>query len=174
MINVTKNLGMLLLAIYLILVGIMARGTNPDRPRHLSQVVLIAPPTSLERYSGYFARRLGIAESIRRAMQEHFERRLGYRWREFELPQSVAKIRAAALVIHDALDRDVALASGLALARAWKGAKFLRTEGLGHRAILRDPSVVGDAVDFLADRVTFAPPPARGEASAFAPPAPVL
>ena len=138
------------------------------------RVVLIAPPTSLERYSGYFARRLGIAESIRRAMQEHFERRLGYRWREFELPQSVAKIRAAALVIHDALDRDVALASGLALARAWKGAKFLRTEGLGHRAILRDSSVVGDAVDFLADRVTFAPPPARGEASAFAPPAPVL
>ena len=138
------------------------------------RVVLIAPPTSLERYSGYFARQLGIAESIRRAMQEHFERRLGYRWREFELPQSVAKIRAAALVIHDALDRDVAIASGLALARAWKGAKFLRTEGLGHRAILRDPSVVGDAVDFLADRVKFAPPPARGEASAWTQPASIL
>jgi pimeloyl-ACP methyl ester carboxylesterase len=138
------------------------------------RVVLVAPPTSLERYSGYFARRLGIGESIRRAMQERFERRLGHRWQEFELPQSVAKIRAAALVVHDALDRDVAIASGLALARAWKGAKFLRTEGLGHRAILRDASVVSDAVDFLADRVKFAPPPARGEASAFATPAPVL
>jgi len=31
--------------------------------------VLIAPPTSVERYSGYFARQAGIAEPVRRAMQ---------------------------------------------------------------------------------------------------------
>jgi len=138
------------------------------------RVVLVAPPTSLERYSGYFARRLGIAEPIRRAMQERFERRYGYRWREFELPQSVANVRAAALVIHDASDTDVLPASGLALARAWKGARFIGTQGLGHRAILRDSSVVGDAVDFIADRVTFSPPPARGERTPYLQPAPIV
>jgi pimeloyl-ACP methyl ester carboxylesterase len=137
------------------------------------RVVLVAPPTSIERYSGYFARRLGIAEPVRHAMQEHLERSLGYPWKEFELPQSVARVRAAALVIHDAGDRDVTPASGLALARAWPGARWLGTRGLGHRAILRDESVVNDAVDFIADRVVFSPPPARGERSAFGAPAPL-
>ena len=145
-----------------------------NQTRREMRVVLIAPPTSLERYSGYFARRLGISEAVRRAMQQRFERRFGHRWEEFELPQSVAKLNAQALVIHDANDQEVALASGLALARAWHAAKFLCTRGLGHRLILRDASVVADAVDFLSDRVQFAPPPRQGEASAYFAPAPLV
>ena len=137
------------------------------------RTVLVAPPTSVERYSGWFARKLGLPESLRRQMQQRIERALGHRWEEFELPQSVRNVRAKALVVHDAGDREVAPASGLALARAWPGARFLRTEGLGHRAILRDPQVVADALDFITDRVVFAPPPKRGEASAYFEPAPI-
>lgn len=153
--------------------GAAAVGAWLNRTQREMRVVLLAPPTSLERYSGYFARRLGITESIRHSMQERFERRYGYRWSEFELPQSVARVRAEALVIHDANDMDVTAASGLALARAWRGARFVRTQGLGHRALLRDATVVGDAVDFLQDRVVFPPPPRRGEASAYFAPAPI-
>ena len=138
-----------------------------DGTRRETRAVLVAPPISVARYSGAFARRLGIGEPVRRAMQEHFERALGRRWDEFELPQSVAHVRAAALVIHDARDPEVSIAHGLALARAWRGARFVRTEGLGHRRVLRDEGVVRDAVDFIAGRVVFAPPPARGEAMAY-------
>src|SRR5439155_25929187 len=94
-----------------------------------TRAVLLAPPTSIERYSGYFARRLGIPETIRRAMQESLEMRLGSRWNEYELPASVARVAAAALVIHDADDREVPIASGVALARAWKDARMVRTRG---------------------------------------------
>lgn len=138
------------------------------------RTVLIAPPTSVERYSGFFARRLGLREPVRRAMQERIERRYGRRWQEFELPQSVAKVRATALVVHDTADDFVNIASGLALARAWRGARFVRTQGLGHRAVLRNEAVVRDAVDFIADRVVFPPAPARGETSAFNEPAPIV
>jgi len=154
--------------------GAAAAAAWLNQTRREMRVALIAPPTSLERYSSFFARRLGIAESVRRSMQERFERKLGARWSEFELPQSVARIRAQALVIHDASDDDVTIASGLALARAWHGARFVRTERLGHRAILRDPGVVRDVADFIADRVVFAPPPQRGHISAFGTPAPIL
>jgi pimeloyl-ACP methyl ester carboxylesterase len=136
--------------------------------------VLVAPPVSLERHAGWFARRLGLPQKLQRAMRLHFERRLGMRWRDFELPQSVANVRAAALVIHDALDREVSPGAGLTLARAWPGARFLATHGLGHRAVLKDPAVVADTIDFIAGRVVFAPPPARGEMRAFAAPAPLL
>jgi pimeloyl-ACP methyl ester carboxylesterase len=91
-------------------------------------------------------------------MQEGFERRLGRPWRDFELPQSVARIVAPALVIHDEEDREVAFSGGAALARAWPGARLVRTRGLGHRAILRGPGVVADTLDFLADRVVFPAP----------------
>jgi pimeloyl-ACP methyl ester carboxylesterase len=154
--------------------GAAAAGAWLNETRREMRIVLVAPPTSVERYSAGFARKLGVPESVRRAMQERFERRYGYRWSQFELPQSVEQIRASALVIHDLGDTDVAPASGLALARAWRGAKFVGTRGLGHRQILRDPTVVGDAVDFLADRVVFAPPPRRGEASAYFAPAPLI
>ena len=143
------------------------------RSRHAGRAVLVAPPTSVERYSGFFARRLGIPERVRRAMQERLESSLGTRWSEFELPHAVDGVRAPALVIHDAGDRDVPQRSGLALARAWPGARFSGTQGLGHNRILRDPSVANDAADFIASRVTFAPPPARGAAT-FGAPAPIL
>ena len=141
--------------------------------RRAARAVLVAPPTSVERYSGYFARRLGIAEPIRRQMQEHFERALGRRWSEFELPGSVAQVQAHALVVHDREDREVSYGAGLALARAWKGARLVATQGLGHRKILRARVVVQDAVDFIADRVVFAPPPARGESQPYSAPAPI-
>jgi pimeloyl-ACP methyl ester carboxylesterase len=139
-----------------------------------ARAVLIAPPTSLERYSGYFARRLGIREPVRRAMQERFERALGREWKEFELPHSVAGVRAAALVVHDLDDREVSPRAGVALARAWRGARFLATRGLGHRGVLRDPEVARDVVDFIADRVVFSPPPQPGDGVSFGAPAPIL
>lgn len=154
--------------------GAAAAAAWLNQTRREVRAVLIAPPVSLARYASYFAGKLGIKESVRRAMQERFERELGFRWDDFELPQSVAGVRAAALVIHDAGDADVAIASGLALARAWPGARFVRTQGLGHRAILRDPAVVQDAVDFIAARVVFAPPPPRGETRALRAPAPLF
>jgi len=75
---------------------------------------------------------------------------------------------------HDEGDADVRLAAGLAVAQAWPGARFVRTTGLGHNAILRDPGVVRDAVDFIRGEVVFAPPPARDEWSAFPGPAPLF
>ena len=137
------------------------------------RAVLLAPPTSVERHSRFFARRLGLSEGVRRAMQERIERAIGQPWSAFELPQSVAKVRAPALVIHDGDDHEVRASAGLALARAWKDARFVATRGLGHRGVLRDEAVVRDIVDFIADRTVFPPPPAD-DTRAFAAPAPIL
>lgn len=54
------------------------------------------------------------------------------------------------LVIHDQDDRDVPIEEGAAVARAWPGAQFVRTTGLGHRRILRDPEVIARAAAFIA------------------------
>ncbi len=92
-------------------------------------------------------------------------------------PSAVAPsrgVQAEALVIHDVSDRDAQFETGLELARAWAGARFLATRGLGHGAMLRDPAVVRDAIDYLTGAVVFAPPPAPGETRPFRAPAPLF
>jgi pimeloyl-ACP methyl ester carboxylesterase len=131
------------------------------------RVVMIAPPSSLIRYSRFFARAIGLPERLRAAMQWRLERKTGLNWDELEMPQAVASLRSAALVIHDQHDNDVRIDSGLALARAWSGASFMRTTGLGHTRVLRNTHVVGCAVGFLAEQVTFSPAPTQDEWSAF-------
>ncbi len=137
-----------------------------------ARAVVFAPPASIVRASTHFARRLGLPETIRRDMQQRFERAMGRPWSDFELPHSLRGVRAPALVVHDVEDRDVPIASGLAVARAWPGARFLATRHLGHAKALRDPQSLRDAVDFLAARVAFAPPAQAGGA-AFGAPAPL-
>jgi pimeloyl-ACP methyl ester carboxylesterase len=138
--------------------GAAAVGAYLNATGRATRAVLLASPTSIQRYSGYFARRLGIPERVRAAMQERFERRFGRRWQEFELPQSVARVRSAALVVHDRDDRDVAFANAEALVGTWPGARLLATRRLGHRGVLRDRQVVLDTVDFIASRTRFAGP----------------
>lgn len=138
-----------------------------------ARVVLIAPPSSLQRYSRLFARYLGLPERIREAMQWRFEQRIGVRWQNFEFPDAGASLRAEALIIHDQEDRDVPIATGLAVARGWPGARFLRTHGLGHTRILRNARVIRDARDFMTGEVRFSPPPPLDEWHAFPGPAPL-
>ena len=137
------------------------------------RVVQIAPPSSLIRYSRFFARMVGLPERIRAAMQWRIEQKIGVNWQEFEMPGAVAALNAKLLVIHDQNDRDVRIESGLCVARSWPDARFKRTHGLGHRKILRDKNVVAASVDFLTDRVEFLLPPRVDERSAFPGPAPL-
>lgn len=72
--------------------------------------------------------------------------------------------------------RSLAVTSALAPARAVEtAARLFSTPPRfdGHRLILREATVVRDAVDFLAGEVEFAPPAPRG-AVAFGAPAPIL
>ncbi len=142
-------------------IGIALR--NDLKHLHPVRVVQIAPPASLIRYSRFFARAIGLPERLRAAMQWRLEQKIGVNWQEFEMPRAAATINAPALVIHDQQDRQVHIESGLAVARAWPGARFKRTFGLGHHRILRDPAAVAATIDFLLDRVEFSVPPAPDE-----------
>jgi len=135
------------------------------------RAVLIAPPASLIGYSRLFSRYLGIPERIRAAMQWRFEKRYGIDWQEFELPDSVANISAAALFIHDRDDKETRFEGGLALARTWPDARLYATEGLGHQRILRNAGVVQIALDFITDSVRFSPPAERETGYAYDEPA---
>lgn len=125
------------------------------------RVVLIAPPASLTAYSHFFAKRLGLPEILRSAMQYRLEQRIGLRWDEVELLSLAPRLKQAALFIHDEGDREVPFANSRLASQAWPGATLWPTGGLGHRRILRAGEVVDRSVSFLRGDMpaSLEPPP---------------
>lgn len=115
----------------------------------LDAAVLVAPPRAATVIFDGFCAALGLSEVTRDRTRDRLERRVGVRIAGLDLPAMVTGLRTPALVIHDTGDSEVPFEDGAAIAAAWPGARFLATEGLGHRRILRDPGVLGEAGAFV-------------------------
>jgi pimeloyl-ACP methyl ester carboxylesterase len=115
------------------------------------RAVLIAAPADVTRFSTAFADHLRIPQPARVAMRRNLENRLDARWDELHIPTIVRRFRTAALLVHDRADPDVPFRHAEEIAAAWPGARVVATEGLGHRAILRDPTAVRAAARFLSE-----------------------
>jgi pimeloyl-ACP methyl ester carboxylesterase len=124
----------------------MARGVRTER------VVFLAPAADPAGYVRYFAALLGLPDNVRRGMERRIVHRFRMDWPEFDVPAAAKELTTPLLVIHDALDAEVPLSNGEALARAWPGAVLVTTNGLGHKRIVHDEEVVARAVEFLLAR----------------------
>ena len=117
------------------------------------RAVLLAPPADVRIFSDLFARSFALAPTVKETMHRNLERRLRIVWDELHIPTLVRELPAAALVIHDRDDTDVPLSHGEEIVGAWAGSRLETTAGLGHRALLRDPSVIARTVAFLSEGV---------------------
>lgn len=113
--------------------------------------VLIAPPSSLERFADTFARTVGLTRATEAIFRARLEERFGKEWWiTYGLDRRAANIHdVTALVIHDEGDKEIPVEEGASLARSWPGAELVVTRALGHRRILRDEAVVTHAVGFV-------------------------
>jgi pimeloyl-ACP methyl ester carboxylesterase len=121
----------------------------------VARVVGISPPATIEGLVDKFATSLAIPPRALVAMRGYFEARFGTDlWTRFSPLRLASAANVPALIVHDDDDSDVSWQEGEALARAWPGAQFQRTHGLGHRRVLRDPEVIAQAVRFVAAAAT--------------------
>jgi pimeloyl-ACP methyl ester carboxylesterase len=115
-------------------------------------VVLIGPAADLVTPALRFSETFGFSRAVRERMHRRIEERVGQSWSVFDAIELAPALAAPLLVIHDRGDAEIPWQHGAAIARAWRGAEMLMTEGLGHRRILRDPDVVAAAVAFVTAR----------------------
>jgi pimeloyl-ACP methyl ester carboxylesterase len=114
------------------------------------KVVCISPPAHMESLFVSFADTLGLPPAVQSGFRERFERDFGADvWSRFSPVNHAATLGIPALIFHDTDDRSVPIAEAELLARAWSGARLVRTERLGHRRILADAGVTRQAVAFL-------------------------
>jgi pimeloyl-ACP methyl ester carboxylesterase len=113
------------------------------------RLVMIAPPADIRDYTGGAATMLGLNEAATVELEARLGRRFGVPLHEVRAVLVGPQMTTPLLVVHDENDREVPLTSGEAVARAWPGAALIRTRGLGHRRILRDPAVIDEVVRFV-------------------------
>ena len=114
------------------------------------RVVGIGAPATLDGLMDKFARQLALSARTVKILRGILERRFGEDvWTRFSAQSMAAHAAVPALIIHDHDDRDVSWHEGEAIANAWPHARFLRTEGLGHRRVLRDRDVIARVVEFI-------------------------
>jgi pimeloyl-ACP methyl ester carboxylesterase len=114
-----------------------------------TRLVLLAPPSEAEKYTGKFARFFGIPSATHEAMKRRLQERYRIRWADLVVSGGECPVRL--LVFHDHRDDRVPFRDGEAIARTWPNAELVQTRGLGHHRILRDPRVIRGAVAFLSE-----------------------
>lgn len=117
---------------------------------HVPRVAFIAPAADPPAWVGQFALAMGLREDTVARMKARSERRLGLAWESLHVPTMARQMESPLLILHDRDDDVVPVSDGEAIAQAWPGAQLVRTDGLGHKQIVRTPAVVTQAVDFIA------------------------
>jgi pimeloyl-ACP methyl ester carboxylesterase len=122
----------------------VSRGLTVER------VVTVATPISMARMLDLVVERLGLSRARRVGIERELVRRVGVSLAEVELEAVAPRLITPALVVHSRDDRMVPFLAAVRLQRAWPGAKLFAVEGLGHRRVLSDSSVIARLADFLA------------------------
>lgn len=121
----------------------LSRGLRTER------TILMAAPAHPHRYFRLMMARLGIPESAWASHEEAFEKHLGLPWSAADVPGHLAAHPRPTLIVQDADDPEVPFSDAEDLAAAGPHVRLLRTEGLGHRRLLKHPSVMDEVASFI-------------------------
>ncbi|VTU17774.1 acetoin dehydrogenase E2 subunit dihydrolipoyllysine-residue acetyltransferase [Variovorax sp. PBS-H4] len=130
--------------------GANALAYAASRGLRAERLVLLAPPASPHAFTRYFAHVFGLSERTRAAMQHRIEAREGILMPLLEPAAVGPRIAQPTLVVHDRDDRVNRFADGVAYRDAIANARLVATQALGHRRILREPSVLQQVAAFIS------------------------
>jgi pimeloyl-ACP methyl ester carboxylesterase len=114
------------------------------------RLVMICPPIDVRDFTRQLSATLSLNDNVREAVEARLARRLGVNVAELHVETLAKTMQTPLLLIHDEGDREVPIRCSERIAASWPGAELVRTQGLGHRRILKDPSVLDRAVSFVA------------------------
>lgn len=101
-------------------------------------------------FCGQLGLRPAISRELRRRTERFFYPETDI-WQRFSPVYRPGEITGPVLIVHDENDREVPVEHARRIAAAYDGrARLITTSGLGHRRILADPAVIGEALEFLS------------------------
>jgi pimeloyl-ACP methyl ester carboxylesterase len=116
----------------------------------VTRAVLLSPPARYADYAAGFAAQAGLGKQQTQEMIEILRLQYGLDVDSVNTPVTAKTLTQPALVLHSADDRVVPIGDGLEIANAWRDARLVQFEGLGHRRILQDAEVRAEVLAFIS------------------------
>lgn len=113
------------------------------------KLVLIAGPARYSRVVDNLFKQLPLSPRAQRYFLDDLQKKVGLPIADMNVAQLGKALAVQALVVHDEGDKEVLYRSAEEISEIWATAKLLKTQGLGHRRILRDPHVLSAVTDFI-------------------------
>lgn len=113
------------------------------------KVVIISSPSNLGEVTKRYHEQIRLSKAASRRLVKLVEETVGLTHDEVSLINNDISEGSDTLVIHDIDDREVPFSDFKELQNKWTHARFVATQGLGHRRILRDMTVGHQIADFL-------------------------
>ena len=120
--------------------------------RLATRAVLLATPVSLQWLFTRFCNIIQATPVVRRHMELETRQLLGDDcWANFDIPLQARNLSGTpALILHDVNDTGVPAEHARKINASWPRSRLLLTHNLGHQRILRHPSSVKAAIEFIA------------------------
>ncbi len=114
------------------------------------KTVLISSPSNIENVLMRFADFIGLPSKTKPFFISAVEREVGKSAEALNAAVNLQKSSSTCLIIHDQNDLEIPLSDAEAIAKKRDEISLVKTEGFGHRLIIRQPTVWKKAAEFFA------------------------
>ncbi|HFX18103.1 MAG TPA: alpha/beta hydrolase [Flavobacteriales bacterium] len=128
--------------------GISLLITEGERPTFKKLVIMGAPDSIYDIFHN-FIKRMELKPVVADRLIDIFESVTGKPIFDYHGSKQTAKIKVPVLIIHDENDQEVPINDAINNYKQLENGQLLKTKGLGHNRILKDPEVIKTIVDFV-------------------------
>jgi len=129
--------------------GGMAAGYAVRHGVQAQKLITIGSPATMDHVLTGFGEQINASPQMVQRLKNYLSTIAQQEVDTFSLAHTVATLDLPGLIVHDQQDRDVAYSQAQLLHQVWPCSRLLTTDGLGHRRILRDETIIAQVVDFV-------------------------
>lgn len=113
------------------------------------KLVTISSPSDYAQVVQNFLQFLGLSPWAEKAFYSRLMLKAQMKLEDINISKLGQNLKIPVLIIHDRTDKEVRFQNALDLHQAWPHSELMTTEGLGHRRILKDESVIARVLKFI-------------------------
>lgn len=129
--------------------GGSAVGLALSQETDCAKIVLISSPSSIYNVLRRFSAFIGLSSSNTQRFIQLIESVVGLPAEALNTASNLKGYCGKGLIIHDKSDQEVPYGDALNIVENWQSARLISTEGLGHRAVLRQPEIWQEVAEFM-------------------------
>lgn len=115
-----------------------------------NKVITIGSPSCIRNVVDDFCEKVHASKAVAEGIVHSIENRYSIKLKDASTDELAALHNPTGLIIHDKHDQDVPEVNANQLSEKWTNAELMITEGLGHRKVLMDDSVLDKIMNFLS------------------------